>query len=95
MTSKRSGADRQAAARATARLRAQERAVAAAETTVRRTSDDLAALEEQADALRARRDRALVELRKAGYSWGRLAGLAGTTRNAVKKRVEERHAGMQ
>lgn len=94
MAKTRPNRQRQAEVRAAARARrdgARAAAAAAAdvdalERLVRTSRDELVHLEAQTARALARRDAAVAGLRAAGYSWGRLAILAGTTRQALMKR---------
>lgn len=49
--------------------------------------DELKAFAVATGPLRQRRDEVVAGLRAAGYSWHRLAGLAGTSRQALMERA--------
>lgn len=66
--------------------RRQQQRVAAAEEQLRAIARRLEALELERAGLMATRDAAVGDLRAAGYSWGRLAAMAGTTRAALIQR---------
>ena len=101
MSRARPNRQRQAEVRAAARARRDaSRAAAAAaadvdalERLVTGARDELAHLEAQTARALARRDAGVAGLRSAGYSWGRLALLAGTTRQALMKRTQQARDG--
>lgn len=68
-------------------LRRVDRAGATRVSVLERIAAELVELERDRAALLARRDELVDELRAGGVSWGRLARLAGTSRQALMKRA--------
>lgn len=85
--------EREAARRAAAQDRRREavrridRPSASRVDVLERIAAELVELERDRLALLVRRDELVDELRAGGVSWGRLARLAGTSRQALMKRA--------
>lgn len=71
----------------TAARRQAERSAALLEQEMRSIADDLELVDARRQGLLTRRDQLVVRARAQGYSWAALARMAGTTHQALLKRL--------